>query len=134
MKLQLSTPALTIILVLFAGIVFPIIFSIIDKLLRSLFIEIEPTILMSFSFSWLLFFYYYGIKFSIEYIVDQFEIDAPDKLFNYSNLSFASIAVLFYMSLISAYWLSNVLWGGFYLATIGFFYYLSSQKLLKPSA
>ncbi len=133
MKLRLSTPASAIILVLFAGIVFPIIFSIIDKLLRSLLIEIEPIVLMFSSFLWLLVFYYYGIKFSVEYIVEQFEVGETERLFNYSNLGFASVAVLFYTSLISAYWLSNILWGSFYLCTIGFFYYLSSQKLLKPS-
>jgi len=130
-KLQLSLPALTTILVLSAGFVFPIIFSITDKLLRTVFSEFNPTVLMIASFSWLLFFYFFGIKFSLEYITRQFEVSDAKKLFLYSNISFTAISLLFYASLVSASVFSNVLWGVFYLLTIGFFYFLSSKELLS---
>ena len=133
MKHALSTPALTAILVLSAGFVFPIIFSITDRLLRELFSAFDPTLLMIASFSWLLVLYFFGIKFSLEYINRQFEIADKDKLFTYSNIVFAAIAVLFYASLVSTSLLSNILWGGFYLCTIGFFYILSSKELLKQN-
>lgn len=133
MKYRLSTSALTVILVFSAGFVFPLIFSITDRLLRELFWALEPTVLLIASFSWLLLFYYYGIKFSLEYVTRQFDIEDNKKLFNYSNIAFAAVSFLFYTSLISASLLSNVLWGSFYLITIGFFYLLSSKALSDTS-
>jgi hypothetical protein len=129
----LSIPVLSTILVLSSGVVFPIIFTVTDRLLRELFSAFHPTLLLAASFAWLLFFYFYGIKFSLEYVTRQFEVSDKDKLFKYSNIGFTSVAVLFYASLISPSMLSNVLWGGFYLITIAFFYRLSSKELLKPS-
>lgn len=85
------------------------------------------------SFSWLLILYFFGIKFSLEYINRQFEIADKEKLFKYSNLAFTAVSVLFYTSLVSASLLSNILWGVFYLCTIGLFYSLSSKKLLKQN-
>lgn len=133
MRQILSVPALSTILVLSAGIVFPIIFTVTDRLLRELFSAFHPTLLLLASFSWLLLFYFYGIKFSLEYITRQFEITERDKLFRYSNIGFSIVAVFFYASLVSASLLSNMLWGSFYLLTIGFFYRLSSKELLEPS-
>lgn len=134
MKHRLSTPVLTAILVLSAGFVFPLIFSITDKLLRELFYAFDPTLLTISSFSWLLLFYFYGIKFSLEYINRQFEISDKDRLFKYSNISFALVSLLFYSSLISTSLLSNMLWGGFYLVSIGFFYALSSKELNQAAS
>ena len=133
MKPKLSLSALTTIIVLSSGIVFPIIFTVTDRLLRELFSALHPTLLLIASFSWLLFFYFYGIKFTLEYITRQFEISDRDSLFTYSNIGFSAVAVVFYASLISASVLSNILWGCFYLVTIGFFYWLSSKELLTPS-
>lgn len=130
MKYRLSTPALAIILVIFAGVLFPVIFSVTDKMLRTLFSALHPTVLTAASFAWLLFFYFYGIKFSIEYIIRQFEISEKEKLFRYSNLGFSAMSMLFYASLVSYSWLSNVIWGSFYLIVIYFFYRLSSNELL----
>jgi len=121
-KQKLSVPALSTVLVLSSGVIFPIIFSVTDRLLRELFSAFHPTLLLLASFSWLLIFYFYGIKFSLEYVIRQFEVSDKEKLFKYSNIGFSAVAVLFYTSLISASLLSNMLWGGFYLATIGFFY------------
>jgi len=132
-KQKLSIPVLSTVLVLSAGIIFPIIFSITDRLLRELFSAFHPTLLLAASFSWLLIFYFYGIKFSLEYITRQFEVSDKDKLFKYSNIGFSAVAILFYASLISASLLSNMLWGSFYLAAIGIFYWLSSKELLKPT-
>ena len=130
MKYPLSTPALAIILVIFSGVLFPVIFSVTDKMLRTLFTGLHPTVLTILSFIWLLFFYYYGIKFSIEYIIRQFEISEKEKLFRYSNLGFSAMCMLLYASLVSYSWLSNIIWGSFYLIVIYFFYRLSSAKLL----
>jgi len=130
---KLSVPVASTILVLSSGLVFPIIFTVTDRLLRELFSAFHPTFLLIASFSWLLIFYFYGIKFSLEYVTRQFEISDRDKLFKYSNIGFSAVAVLFYTSLLSGSILSNMLWGSFYLATIGFFYRLSSKKLLEPS-
>jgi len=129
MKLKLSTPILTSILLISSGVVFPLIFSATDHLLRILLSELDPMLLMVLSFMWLLLFYFYGIKFSLEYIQRQFEINDTNKLFIYSNVGFTLISVLFYTSLISASMLSNIIWGCFYLVTIGFFYYLSTKTL-----
>jgi len=132
-KYRLSTSALTVILIFSAGFVFPIIFSITDRLLRGLFSALEPTLLLIASFSWLLVLYYYGIKFSLEYVTRQFEIEDSSKLFTYSNIAFTAVCILFYASLVSTSLLSNMLWGTFYLIVIGFFYYLSSKALSTPS-
>lgn len=121
------------ILVLVSGLVFPVLFSITDRLLRELFSALHPTLLLIASFSWLLLLYFYGIKFSLEYVGRQFEISDRDRLFKYSNIGFTAISVLFYASLLSASVLSNVLWGSFYLAVIVLFYRLSSKELLEPS-
>ncbi|MDF1881194.1 hypothetical protein JHD50_07740 [Sulfurimonas sp. MAG313] len=129
MKQQLSTPFLTAILLISSGVVFPIIFTMTDKLLRTILIDMNTLVLMVSSFSWLLIFYFYGIKFSLEYITRQFEIEDTQKLFNYSNIGFTLISISFYSSLISSSMLSNFLWGCFYLFVIGFFYYLSSKEL-----
>ena len=129
MKQKLSTPVLTTILLISSGVVFPIIFTMTDKLLRTLLVDLNPLYLMIASFAWLLLFYYYGIKFSLEYIVRQFEIEETNKLFTYSNVGFTLISISFYASLISASILSNMIWGCFYLSTIGFFYFLSSKTL-----
>ncbi len=134
MKPRLSTPVLTAILVFSSGFVFPLIFSITDKLLRELFYGFDPILLTISSFSWLLLFYFYGIKFSLEYINRQFEMSDKDKLFKYSNISFALVSLLFYSSLISTSLLSNMLWGGFYLVSIGFFYTLSSKELNQAAS
>jgi len=129
MKQKLSTPILTLILLLSAGVVFPFIFTMTDKLLRTVFVELNPLVLMGLSFAWLLLFYFYGIKFSLEYISRQFEITEPKKFFTYSNIGFTLISLAFYASLISPSLLSNMIWGCFYLSTIGFFYFLSSKEL-----
>jgi hypothetical protein len=92
----LSIPVLSTILVLSSGVVFPIIFTVTDRLLRELFSAFHPTLLLAASFAWLLFFYFYGIKFSLEYVTRQFEVSDKDKLFKYSNIGFTSVAVLFY--------------------------------------
>lgn len=134
MKPRLSTPVLTAILVFSSGFVFPLIFSITDKLLRELFYGFDPILLTISSFSWLLLFYFYGIKFSLEYINLQFEMSDKVKLFKYSNISFALVSLLFYSSLISTSVLSNMLWGGFYLVSIGFFYTLSSKSLNQAAS
>lgn len=134
MKPRLSTPVLTAILVFSSGFVFPLIFSITDKLLRELFYGFDPILLTISSFSWLLLFYFYGIKFSLEYINLQFEMSDKVKLFKYSNISFALVSLLFYSSLISTSVLSNILWGGFYLVSIGFFYTLSSKSLNQAAS
>jgi hypothetical protein len=130
---KLSVPALSAVLVLSSGVVFPIIFTVTDRLLRELFSAFHPTLLLIASFSWLLLFYFYGIKFSLEYVSRQFEVSDRDKLFKYSNIGFSAVAVLFYASLLSSSILSNILWGSFYLATIGLFYWLSSRELLRSS-
>jgi len=132
-KQKLSVPVLSTILVLSSGLVFPIIFTVIDQLFRELFSAFHPTLLLFASFSWLLIFYFYGIKFSLEYVTRQFEVSDRDKLFKYSNIGFSVVAVLFYTSLLSASILSNMLWGSFYLAVIGIFYRLSSKELREPS-
>ena len=134
MKQKLSTPLLTLILLISSGVVFPIIFTMTDKLLRTLLIELNPVLLLATSFSWLLLFYFYGIKFSLEYIQRQFEIEDANKLFTYSNIGFTLISISFYASLISTSMLSNMIWGCFYLSTIGFFYYLSSKILNQTSS
>jgi len=100
-----------------------------DKLLRTLLVDLNPTILMVLSFSWLLLFYFYGIKFSVEYIAREFEIESTKDLFTYSNIGFTLISALFYYSLVSASFVSNIVWGSFYLVTIAFFYYLSNKEL-----
>jgi len=132
-KQKLSVPVLSTILVLSSGLVFPIIFTVIDQLFRELFSAFHPTLLLFASFSWLLIFYFYGIKFSLEYVTRQFEVSDRDKLFKYSNIGFSVVAVLFYTSLLSASILSNMLWGSFYLSVIGIFYRLSSKELREPS-
>jgi len=132
-KQKLSVPALSTVIVLSSGVIFPIIFSVTDQLLRELFSAFHPTLLLLASFSWLLIFYFYGIKFSLEYVTRQFEVSDRDRLFKYSNIGFSTIAVLFYISLLSSSLLSNMLWGSFYLTTIGFFYRLSFKELLAPS-
>ena len=129
MKQKLSTPALTSILLLSSGVVFPLIFTMTDKLLRLLLLELNPLVLTFLSFAWLLLFYFYGIKFSLEYLTRQFNIEEPKKLFTYSNIGFTAISIIFYASLVSASLLSNMIWGCFYLAIIGFFYYHSSKEL-----
>lgn len=129
MKQKLSTPALTSILLISSGVIFPIIFTMTDKLLRTVLVELNPIVLMVLSFAWLLLFYFYGIKFSLEYISRQFTIEEPKKLFTYSNIGFALISLAFYASLISSSLLSNMIWGCFYLSTLGFFYLLSSKEL-----
>jgi len=128
LKKELSTPALTSILLLSSGVVFPLIFTMTDKLFRTLLVELNPLLLMSFSFAWLLVFYFYGIKFSVEYISSEFEIPQKQKLFTYSNIGYTLISLAFYSSLISASLLSNIIWGCFYLLTIGFFYYHSTKE------
>jgi hypothetical protein len=133
LKQKLSTPVLTLILLTSSGVIFPVIFTMTDKLLRTLLAELNPLALLVASLSWLLLFYFYGIKFSLEYISRQFEIDDSKKLFTYSNIGFALITLAFYASLISPSFLSNMIWGSFYLVTILFFYFLSSKILLKPS-
>ncbi len=133
MKYKVSTPALAIILVIFAGVLFPVIFSMTDRLLRTALSDMNPTLLTAASFTWLLFFYFYGIKFSIEYIIRQFEISENQKLFRYSNIGFTAMSMLFYASLISPSWFSNIVWGSFYFITIGLFYWLSSKALLSSS-
>ncbi len=133
MKPTLSLPVLTAIIVLSSGVIFPILFSITDRLLRELFSELHPTLLLIASFTWLLILYFYGIKFSLEYVTRQFDISDRDRLFKYSNIGFSAVAVLFYASLLSTSVLSNILWGCFYLITIGLFYWLSSKELLTPS-
>lgn len=130
MKKQLSTPGLTFILLLSSGVIFPILFSMTDKLLRTLMADLNPIILLICSFCWLLVMYFYGIKFSLEYIQREFEIANTNALFTYGNVGFMVISAIFYASLISASWLSNSLWGLFYLTTMLFFYILSS-KILK---
>jgi len=130
LKQKLSTPALSTILVLSAGVVFPILFGVTDKLLRTLFVDFNPIAIMISSFIWLLVFYFFGIKFSIEYVTQQFEIAEKERLFKFSNIAFTAVTLLFYISLVSASWLSNVLWGSFYLITVGFFYWLSAKELL----
>ena len=127
MKQKLSTPLLTSILLIFSGVVFPLVFSATDHLLRILFSKLDPILLMVFSFSWLLVFYFYGIKFTIEYLSREFEIEDGKKLFTYSNIGFTLISLSFYSSLISSSSLSNIIWGFFYLFTIGFFYFLSAK-------
>jgi len=102
-----------------------------DKLLRTLLVELNPLALMIASFAWLLVFYFYGIKFSLEYLTRQFEIEDRKKLFKYANIGFTFINMAFYASLISSSLLSNMIWGCFYLVTIGFFYFLSSKELLQ---
>ena len=134
MRQKLSTPLLTLILLISSGVVFPIIFTMTDKLLRTLLIELNPLVLLIASFSWLLLFYFYGIKFSLEYITRQFEIEDANRLFTYSNVGFALISIAFYASLISASMLSNMIWGIFYLSTIGFFYFLSSKILYQTGS
>jgi len=129
MKQKLSTPLLTFLLLISSGVVFPIIFTMTDKLLRTLLVELNLMVLLVASFAWLLLFYFYGIKFSLEYIVRQFEIEDRHKLFTYSNIGFALISIFFYASLISTSLLSNMVWGCFYLIIIGFFYFLSSKIL-----
>lgn len=129
MKQRLSTPLLTLILLSSSGVIFPIIFTMTDKLLRTLFAQLDPLLLMILSFSWLLLFYFYGIKFSLEYVQRQFEIDDKNKLFTYSNIGFTGVSIAFYASLISSSMLSNMIWGCFYLSTIMFFYFLSSKIL-----
>lgn len=129
MKPSLSTPALTLILVILAGIVFPLVFSLFDRLLRSLLVDFNPLLLTSLSFAWLLLFYYLGIKFSLEYITREFELSNTDRLFRYSNILFALVTAGFYATLISSSPLSNLVWGCFFLATMGIFYRLSSDKL-----
>lgn len=131
MKQKLSTPALASILVLSAGFVFPLLFGFTDILLRRLLHEIDPTLLLGLSFSWLLLFYFFGIKFSLEYLTRQFEIGEKERLFTYANVGFAAVSLLFYASLLSASLLSNMIWGCFYLCTIAFFYCLSSKYLKK---
>jgi hypothetical protein len=131
LKQRLSTPVLTSILVLSAGVIFPIIFSLTDKILRTLLVDLDPVILMFSSFAWLLLFHFFGIKFSIEYITRQFELTEKKRLFKLSNISFFVVSLFFYSFLISASWLSNLIWGSFYLTTIGFFYWLSSKELLN---
>ncbi len=132
MKQEFSSPVLAGILLLFSGIIFPLIFTLIDKLLRSVLITLEPTVLTIFSFSWLLLLYYYGIKVSLTYITDAFIINNKMRLFIYSNVGYTFISGVFYYSLISSFLLSNLLWGLFYLATIVFFYILSTKALLAP--
>jgi hypothetical protein len=131
LKHKFSTPVLTFILVLSAGVVFPILFGFTDKLLRILLVDLNAVALMVSSFAWLLIFYFWGIKFSIEYVTQQFEIADRKKLFKFSNMAFTAVTLIFYFSLISASWLSNILWGSFYLVTVGFFYWLSSKALLS---
>ncbi len=130
MKYRISTLAQTILLVIFAGVLFPIIFSVTDRLLRTIFSELNATLLTVASFSWLLIFYYFGIKLSVGYIVKEFEITQEKRLFAYSNLGFSVMSLLFYVSLLSYSWLSNLVWGSFYLITIGMFYWISSKELL----
>ncbi len=131
MKYRLSSAALAIILVIFAGVLFPVVFSVTDKLLRTVLSGMHPAVLTMASFIWLLFFYYYGIKLSLEYIIRQFEISNREKVFKYSNIGFTAMSMLFYASLISFSWVSNIIWGIFYLCTIFFFYRLSSKHLLN---
>ncbi|PHR58438.1 MAG: hypothetical protein COA44_03060 [Arcobacter sp.] len=127
MKQKLSTPILTGILLISSAVVFPLIFSMTDKFLRTLLVELNPVLLTVLSFTWLLVFYFYGIKFSVDYISREFEVEDEQRLFNYSNIGFTLISVAFYSSLISASLLSNMIWGCFYLMTIGFFYFLSAK-------
>jgi len=131
MKYRISTLALTILLVIFAGVLFPVIFSVTDRFLRTLFSGLHPTALTIASFSWLLLFYYFGIKLSIGYIAKEFEVQHKKRLFAYSNLGFSAMSMLFYVSLLSYSWLSNLVWGSFYLITIGLFYWISSKELLR---
>ncbi|HIC45113.1 MAG TPA: hypothetical protein EYO73_12795 [Sulfurimonas sp.] len=128
MKQKLSTPVLTSILLISSGVVFPLIFTMTDKLLRTVLVELNPLVLMIASFLWLLIFYFYGIKFSVDYLAREFEIEDKQKLFTYSNIGFTLISLAFYSSLLSVSMLSNIVWGSFYLCTIGFFYYLSSKE------
>ncbi len=129
MKYRLSTPVLTAILVFSSGLLFPLIFGLTDRLLRELFSQLDPTLLVIASFSWLLLFYFLGIKFSLEYLCGQFEILEREKLFRYSNIAYTAVTLLFYSSLVSASAFSNLAWGGFYLVTIGVFYLLSGRLL-----
>ena len=130
MKHKLSLPALSTIVVLTSGFVFPLIFTVADRFLRELFSFLDPTLLLAASFAWLLLFYFYGIKFSLEYVTRQFEISDRNRLFRYSNIGFAALALLTYASLFSVSVFSNLLWGSFYLAVIILFYKLSSSILL----
>ena len=127
MKQKLSIPILTSILLISSGVIFPLIFSMTDKLLRTFLVEINSLLLTVLSFTWLLLFYFYGIKFSVEYINREFEVEDGKKLFTYSNIGFTLISLAFYSSLISSSLLSNMIWGSFYLLTIGFFYFLSAK-------
>ncbi len=122
---------MTILLVIFAGVLFPIIFSVTDRLLRTLFSELHPVALTIASFAWLLLFYYFGIKLSVGYVVKEFDVEDKKALFTYSNLGFSAISMLFYISLLSYSWLSNLVWGSFYLITIALFYWISSKEFLK---
>jgi len=133
MKKKLSTFASTLILLLSSAVVFPIVFSMTDKLLRTLLIELNPTLLLICSFAWLLLLYFYGIKFSLEYLEREFELEDKAKLFTYSNIGFVVINIAFYLSLLSPSALSNLIWGLFYLTTIGFFYFLSTKVLLEET-
>jgi len=131
LKQKLSTPLLAMILLSASAVIFPLIFSMTDKLLRTLLVELNSLVLMIASFAWLLLFYFYGIKFSLEYLTRQFEVEEKEKLFNYSNIGFSAINMVFYGSLISPSLLSNMIWGCFYLVCIGFFYFLSTKAFLQ---
>ncbi len=130
-KHTLPTAALVTILVLSAGVVFPLLFAMSDKILRSLLQGLDPTALMIASFAWLLLLYFYGIKFSLEYITRQFVVDDPQALFTYSTIAYAAVTLLLFASLISPSPLSNLLWGAFYLCTLFFFYLQGKKHLLK---
>lgn len=132
-KHALPTAALVSILVFSAGVIFPLVFAMSDKILRSFLQGIDPLALKVASFIWLLIFYFYGIKFSIEYITRQFVVDEPQKLFTYSTIAYTGISLTFYATLISSSALSNVIWGSFYLATVFFFYFLAKRAFIEVS-
>lgn len=129
MKKTLNPLGASAILVLTSGIVFPIIFTVTDKFLRTLLTDINPISIITLSFLWLLLFYFLGIKFTMEYLEREFTLLEPRKLLHISLTGFTLINLFFYASLFSASLLSNVLWGTFYLITIGMFYYLGIKTL-----